>query len=65
MIWPFTTFTGLLGKGLGAGPRATVPSRWYLLPWHGQLIVPPATWLTLQAVCVQMVEKPRKSFGFG
>src|SRR3954451_3722246 len=65
MILPSAFLTGLLGSGRGAGPRATVPSKWYLLPWHGQLIVPSFTSLTLQPVWVQMLENRRKSFGAG
>jgi hypothetical protein len=37
------------GSGLGAGPPATEPSAmWYLLPWHGQSMVPFAIVLTVQ-----------------
>src|SRR5258706_10764396 len=41
-----------------AGPRATVPSAILnLLPWHGQLIVPPSTSPTWQPACVHSAEK--------
>src|SRR5215475_12054487 len=41
------------GSGLGAGPWTTEPSLTLnLLPWHGQLIVPPETLLTMQPACV-------------
>src|SRR5690242_12259924 len=40
-------------SGLPAGPWTTDPSlmlNW--LPWHGQLMVPPETLLTMQPACV-------------
>ena len=37
----------------------------YLLPWHGQSMVPSATLLTVQPWCVQMAEKALKVPGAG
>ena len=46
-IWPELTEICLLGSGLVAGPSTTLPSlALNLLPWHGQSIVPFATWST-------------------
>ena len=42
----------LVSSGRDAGPFATEPSRLYLLPWHGQLIVPPTTSLTVHPAWV-------------
>src|ERR1700678_4336185 len=40
-------------SGLVAGPLTTEPSLMLnLLPWHGQLMVPPETVLTMQPWCV-------------
>ena len=39
----------MAASGLGAGPLTTEPSLMlYLLPWHGQLMVPFETLLTIQ-----------------
>src|SRR5215469_10935287 len=53
-------------SGLGAGPETTEPSLTLnLLPWHGQSIVPSATWSTVHCMCVQTALKPLKSPGVG
>ena len=45
----------MAASGLGAGPWTTEPSLMlYLLPWHGQLMVPFETLLTMQPWCVQI-----------
>src|SRR5580704_4156790 len=50
---PSTILICLRGSGLGAGPATTAPlvilNR---LPWQGQSMVPPVTWLTTQPTCV-------------
>jgi hypothetical protein len=54
VIWPLFTAIVAADSGEGAGPPATDPSAmWNLLPWHGQLMVPPETLLTVQPACVQ------------
>ena len=48
----------MTGSGLGAGPAVTWPSVMLnLLPWHGQSMVPSATLLTVQPMCVQIALK--------
>ena len=45
----------MAASGLGAGPWTTEPSLMLnLLPWHGQLMVPFETLLTMQPSCVQI-----------
>src|ERR1700757_2418394 len=45
----------MAASGLGAGPWTTEPSLMlYLLPWHGQSMVPFETRLTIQPWCVQI-----------
>ena len=36
-----------------------------MLPWHGQLIVPPTTSLTVHPALVQIAEKPLKTPSVG
>src|SRR3954451_22183190 len=49
------TVTDCSGSGRGAGPALTDPSATAnLLPWHGQLMVPPTTSDTVQPWCVQV-----------
>src|SRR3954454_13501562 len=49
------TATFLTSRPFGAGPSVTEPSATEnLLPWQGQLMVPPATWLTVQPACGQI-----------
>jgi hypothetical protein len=56
MVLP-STWTGTEGNPRGAGPLATEPSAMLnLLLWHGHSMVP-ATFVTAQPWCVQMVEK--------
>src|SRR5580704_13889467 len=50
---PSTILICLLGSGLDAGPATTAPSVILnRLPWQGQSMVPPVTWLTTQPTCV-------------
>src|SRR6266487_3460909 len=52
------TVTVLAANGAGAGPPWTEPSAIeYLLPWHGQLIVPSLTVETVQPWCVHTAVK--------
>ena len=54
VILPLLTAIVSAASAEGAGPPATDPSAmWNLLPWHGQLMVPPETLLTVQPACVQ------------
>src|SRR4051812_24624552 len=54
------------GSGFGAGPASTEPSAMrYLLPWHGQSMVPFATVPTVQPWWVQIAEKALNSSFFG
>src|SRR3954452_23140410 len=49
------TATFLVCRPLGAGPSVTEPlATENLLPWQGQLMVPPAISLTVQPACGQM-----------
>src|SRR5436190_1462097 len=49
------TATFLTSRPFGAGPSVTEPSATEnLLPWQGQLMVPPATSLTVQPACGQI-----------
>jgi hypothetical protein len=51
---PPTILICFSGSGLGAGPTTTAPSVILnRLPWQGQSMVPPVTWLTMQPTCVQ------------
>ena len=48
-----STLMAMGASGLVAGPLTTEPSLMLnLLPWHGQLMVPPETVLTMQPWCV-------------
>src|SRR3954467_6132225 len=50
-----STATFLVSRPFGGGPPFTEPSvTENLLPWQGQLMVPPATWLTVQPACGQI-----------
>src|SRR5580658_9073036 len=50
---------GAAGSGLGAGPATTAPvAIANLEPWHGQSMVPSATWLHRQPTCVQTALNP-------
>src|SRR6476619_2519334 len=54
-----STATPFSGSGFFAGPAVGVPSATAnLLPWHGQLIVPPTTSLTLHPWWVQVALNP-------
>src|SRR5215212_5850148 len=54
-----STVTGFSGSGFFAGPAVGAPSPTAnLLPWQGQLMVPPATSLTLHPWWVQVALKP-------
>src|ERR1700678_2528504 len=47
-----------VGSALVAGPWTTLPSLTLnSLPWHGQSIVPLATWSTMHCMCVQTALK--------
>jgi hypothetical protein len=53
LIWSPSMVTCFSASGRVAGPVFTVPSvMLYLLPWHGQLIVPAATSETMHPWCV-------------
>src|SRR5690348_6944281 len=55
------TVTFFAASGAGAGPPLTEPSAAEnRLPWHGQLITPLETLLTVQPACVQMALKHLK-----
>ena len=54
MLSPLTLISSA-GSGLGAGPATTAPvAMLYWLPWQGQSMVPPLTWLTVQPRWVQI-----------
>ena len=57
---PSVTLAFRAGRGCRAGPRATEPSsirNW--LPWHGQVIRPASTEVTMQNSCVHVASKAR------
>src|ERR1700683_1612304 len=53
-------------SGRVAGPFTTDPlTALYLLPWHGQSMVPPPTWSTMQPWWVQMAVNAWKAPAVG